>query len=128
MDKESILAALVQREKELQDKVKELKESELELKGITDAIKALGGSTIATVSGGDSYDKTSSWPVKIKFAIKQLGEASVQDVIKFIIDKEPEFKKEETKVYNNVTSISSSLYRAGDIKAKKDGNRNIYYI
>lgn len=127
MDKESILAALVQREKELQEKVKELKEAEAELKGITEAIKALGG-TIVVTSIVDSYDKDAAWPIKIKFAIKQLGQASVQDIIKFIIDKEPDFKKEETKVYNNVTSISSALFRNGEIKAKKDGNRNIYYI
>ena len=128
MDKESILTALVQRERELQEKVKELKEAEAELKGITEAIKALGGSTIAITSITDSYDKYAAWHIKIKFAIKQLGQASVQDIIKFIIDKEPEFEKEETKVYNNVTSISSGLFRKGEIRAKKDGNRNLYYI
>lgn len=128
-DISAILKDLVHRADELTGKVRELRAAEAELEQINLAIKALGGRAGHAINGIVNHIISElSWPERIKKAVGNLGQATVQDIIQELYRLEPDLKKEGPKVHNNVTTQASALATKGDLHAVKDGIKNVYSL
>ncbi len=78
----------------------------------------------------DKYDENATWAEKIMFALQQINEGYVNDIVEFIVKQEPNLARNKAK--RMVTLVASRLYR-GKIKDKKikantSGRRFKYYI
>lgn len=113
--------------------VAHIKELTNQLKATENAIIGFGGSLNSKEQLGE-YPEKGTYEDKIKYAIQSMAEDGVVDVTaadiaQFIeVSERMEFEDDINKMNSTVTMIASSMYKAGKIKAKKDGVRNLYYL
>jgi hypothetical protein len=129
---DEILQALVAKEKDLETKVKELKDAESELAMVKAAIKALSPSTLKTpihinLSASEVYKAHGTWKEKIKYAVKSKGQAGIKAISEFICQMEPEL--DPSKVYSAVAvNVGDMVNKQGSLKTKKMNGKNMYYF
>lgn len=121
MDKEEILIALNDRQKILSEEVSKLAALQSELEEIRNAIKALN----PTVKF-DEYNKDFSWKEKITFALEKLGKGTVQEIIDFISEREPDNKTIEKGAPANISRLTTLHYLRG--KEDFTTKRKVYWL
>ncbi len=102
------------------------------LEAIENAIVGFGGA-LEKQSVGE-YPKEGTYEEKIKYVLKRMlgsnkKEVTALEIAVYIEAMEEINDEEEAKtMHSTVTMIASSMYKAGKIKARKVGVKNLYYL
>lgn len=96
--------------------------------GITEAYKIESSrtpnATVLVSSNAHTYPIDKGIAPKIVFTVKELGEADVNQIVNYILEKEPLLNRDT--LHKNVTLIASNLKKEGVLKiVRKDGLKNI---
>jgi hypothetical protein len=103
-----------------------------QLTAIENAIIGFGGSL--NQNEELVYPKTGTYEDKIKYVLKYIsrhtpgGLIPATEIANFIQTQEIVDNEDVEKLHSTVTMIASSMYKAGKIKARKDGVKNLYYL